>query len=77
MAMMTGAKLLADTVHGYGITHVFFHALYCAAGFDGDGEAGDQAGADARRESGRLYGRRLRPGQARAKPVYGAVGWGG
>ena len=24
MPKMTGAKLLADTVHGYGITHVFF-----------------------------------------------------
>ena len=24
MPMMTGAKLLADTVHGYGISHVFF-----------------------------------------------------
>ncbi len=24
MPKMTGAKLLAETVHGYGITHVFF-----------------------------------------------------
>ena len=28
MPKMTGSKFIADTVHGYGITHVFFYALY-------------------------------------------------
>ena len=66
MPKMTGAKLLADTVHGYGITHVFFMAIYRAARADGNGEAGDQAGADAWRKSRGIHGRCLCSRSARA-----------
>ena len=40
MPKMTGARFIAETVHGYGITHVFY-AVYRTACADGDGKSWD------------------------------------
>ena len=48
MPKMTGARFIAETVHGYGITHVFFMPYIGPRGFNGDGKPWDQTGSDAR-----------------------------
>ena len=48
MPSMTGGQFIAETVHGYGITHVFFMPYIGPAGLNGDGKTGDQASADPR-----------------------------
>ena len=48
MASMSGGKFIADTVHGHGLTHVFFMPYIGPASADGNGTARHQEGANAR-----------------------------
>ena len=48
MPKMTGAKFIAETVHGYGITHVFFMPYIGPRALMEMEESWDQTRSDAR-----------------------------
>ena len=60
MASMTGARYLAETLHGYGITHFFFMPVIVPIAIP---DFGDRPDNDPRGEVRRLHGRRVRAGE--------------
>ena len=47
MPKMTGSRFIAETLHGYGVTHVFFMPVIIPSALLRDGKAGHQADHDA------------------------------
>ena len=68
MPKMTGSRLFAEMMKGYGVTHVFFVPTILDEALAEMEDLGLTAGHDARRESRGLHGGRLRarPRAARA-----------
>ena len=48
MATMTGARFLAETLHGYGVTHFFFMPVVIPEAHAGNGADGDLQNHDPR-----------------------------
>ena len=74
MPKMTGAKFIAETVHGYGITHVFFMPYIGPRALMEMENLGIKRVQTHGEESGGIYGGCLRAREPCAESLYGTIG---
>ena len=75
MPKMTGARFIAETVHGYGITHVFFMPYIGPRALMEMENLGIKRVQTHGEKAAAYMADALRPGEARPESLYGAVGW--
>jgi len=73
---MTGARFIAETMKGYGITHVFFVEAILRRTPRRVGDLGDKARPDPLGKDSGLYGGWVRQGQSETGNLHGPISGG-